>query len=60
VLTARYGVEDYRLEDGGRSYSSWWRELVKIWDGVGGRADGSFDRCVTRRVMHTFVSVVAQ
>jgi hypothetical protein len=36
VLVARYGAEDERLEDGGRSDSMWWKEVVKIKDGVGG------------------------
>jgi len=36
VLVARYGEED-----GGRSGSLWWKEVVKIRDGVGGVMDGS-------------------
>jgi len=32
VLVARYDVGDGRLEDGGRSCSSWWREIVSIRD----------------------------
>nr|ABN08902.1 Putative non-LTR retroelement reverse transcriptase, related [Medicago truncatula] len=36
VLVARYGVEDGRLEDGGRSCSCWWWEIVRIRDGVEG------------------------
>jgi len=36
VLVARYGEEDGRLEDGGRSCSVWWKEVVKIRNGVGG------------------------
>jgi len=35
VLVARYGEEAGRLEVGGRSVSSWWREIAKIRDGVG-------------------------
>ena len=48
VLVARYGVEDGRLEDGGRSCSSWWREIVRIRDGVGG-GERWFAECVRRR-----------
>jgi len=50
VLTTRYGVEDVRLEVGGWSCSSWWRELVKIKDGGDGSAEGWFDGCVASRV----------
>jgi hypothetical protein len=40
VLVARNGVEDGGLEDGGRSCSSWWREIVSIRDGLGEDGDG--------------------
>ncbi|MCI34428.1 alpha-1 6-xylosyltransferase, partial [Trifolium medium] len=33
VLTARYGVEGGRLQDGGRRGSSWWREITRIREG---------------------------
>jgi len=36
VLVARYGEEAGRLKVGGRSVSSWWREIAKIRDGVHG------------------------
>lgn len=35
VLVARYGEEAGRLEDGGWSGSCWWKDLVKIKDGLG-------------------------
>ena len=50
VLVARYGAEDGCLEDGGRSCSSWWREILRIRDGVGGGGEGWFASCVRRRV----------
>lgn len=50
VLVARYGVEDGGLEDGGRSCSSWWREIVRIRDGIGEGGEGWFGSCVRRRV----------
>ncbi|XP_024640828.1 uncharacterized protein [Medicago truncatula] len=50
VLVARYGVEDGSLEDGGRSCSSWWREIVRIRDGIGEGGEGWFGSCVRRRV----------
>ena len=36
VLVARYGEVAGRLEVGGRSGSTWWRELAKIREGVEG------------------------
>ena len=47
---ARYGVEDGGLEDGGRSCSSWWREIVRIRDGIDEGGEGWFASCVSRRV----------
>ena len=35
VLAARYGEVGWRLEVGGRSCSSWWREVARIRDGGG-------------------------
>ena len=35
ALMARYDEEAERLEIGGQSDSSWWREIAKIRDGVG-------------------------
>ena len=35
VLVARYGELGGRLEVGGRSCSSWWREVGTICEGVG-------------------------
>ncbi|GAU51451.1 hypothetical protein TSUD_413480 [Trifolium subterraneum] len=35
VLAARYVVERGRLREGGRNGSSWWREIVRIRDGIG-------------------------
>jgi hypothetical protein len=50
VLVARYGLEHGRLREGGRGGSAWWREIVRIRDGVGGIRDGWFGESVTRRV----------
>nr|ABD28747.2 Putative non-LTR retroelement reverse transcriptase, related [Medicago truncatula] len=50
VLVARYGVADGGLEDGARSCSSWWREIVRIRDGIGEGGEGWFGSCVRRRV----------
>jgi len=45
VLVARYGEED-----GGRSCSIWWKEVVRIRDGVGGGVVGWFEGSVVRRL----------
>jgi len=50
VLVARYGEVFERLEDGGRSGSNWWKEVVSIRDGIGSGGDGWFKDCVARRV----------
>ena len=50
MLAARYGEEDERLEDGGQSGSTWWAEVVKIRDGIGGGGNGWFSESVVRRV----------
>jgi len=41
---ARYGAEGGGLEDGGRSFSSWWQEIVRIRDGIGEGGEGWFGR----------------
>ena len=48
VLVARYGEEAGRLVVGGRSASSWWREIVKIRDGVGEIDGGWFAERVSK------------
>ncbi|MCH86955.1 RNA-directed DNA polymerase (Reverse transcriptase), partial [Trifolium medium] len=50
VLAARYGVERGCLREGGRSASSWWREIARICDGVGDLGGGWFGECVTKKV----------
>ena len=50
VLAVRYGEEAGRLEVGGRRGSLWWKELVKIRDGVGEVEGGWFAARVSKRV----------
>jgi hypothetical protein len=50
VLVAHYGEVGGRLEDGSRSCSSWWREVVRIRDGGGGVGGGWFEECVRKKV----------
>jgi hypothetical protein len=40
--------------EGGRMRSAWWREIVRIRDGVGRLRDGWFGECVARKVGYTF------
>jgi hypothetical protein len=49
VLAARYGMERGRLRDGGRRESSWWREIVRLRDRVGGSEGGWFRECVSKK-----------
>ncbi|MCI17770.1 putative non-LTR retroelement reverse transcriptase related protein, partial [Trifolium medium] len=50
VLVARYGEERGRLREGRRRGSSWWREIVRIREGVGVLGGGWFGESVSRRV----------
>jgi len=50
VLVARYGEVGGRLEVGGRSVSSWWREVGRIRDGDSDIGGGWFGDSVRRRV----------
>jgi hypothetical protein len=50
VLVARYGEEAGRLAVGGRSVSTWWRELAKIRDGVGSEGGSWFADRVASKV----------
>ncbi|KAK2382749.1 hypothetical protein QL285_070265 [Trifolium repens] len=50
VLAARYGVEGDRVREGGRKGSAWWREMVRIRDGVGGFRGGWFRESVAKKV----------
>ena len=50
VLVARYGEVGGRLEAGGRSVSSWWREVRRIRDGEGDIGGGWFGDSVRRKV----------
>ncbi|MCI29753.1 putative non-LTR retroelement reverse transcriptase related protein, partial [Trifolium medium] len=49
VLAARYGVERGCLRTGERNRSSWWREIVRIRDGVDGLDDGWFGECALKK-----------
>ncbi|GAU25874.1 hypothetical protein TSUD_164150 [Trifolium subterraneum] len=50
VLAARYGVERGRPCVGGRSGSSWWRQVARIRDGVGEVEGGWFGGHISRQV----------
>ncbi|MCH93561.1 cysteine-rich receptor-like protein kinase, partial [Trifolium medium] len=42
------------LREGGRSGSSWWREIVRIRDGTGDIGGGRFGECVSIKVGNGF------
>ncbi|GAU46950.1 hypothetical protein TSUD_180540 [Trifolium subterraneum] len=50
VLAARYGVERGCVREGGRNGSAWWREIVRIRDGVDGLGGRWFGEGVVRKV----------
>ncbi|MCH81957.1 kinesin-like protein [Trifolium medium] len=50
VLAARYGVEKWCVRAGGRSGSSWWREIVRIRDGVDDLGGGWFGESILKKV----------
>jgi hypothetical protein len=50
MLAAHYGGERGRLREGGGQGSSWWREIVRIQDQVGGSGGGWFQESVARQV----------
>ncbi|GAU31515.1 hypothetical protein TSUD_332900 [Trifolium subterraneum] len=50
VLAARYGVERGCVREGGRIGSAWWREIVRIRDGVDGLGGRWFGEGVVRKV----------
>ncbi|PNX65413.1 alpha-1,6-xylosyltransferase, partial [Trifolium pratense] len=49
VLVARYGLEGGSLRADGQRGSVWWRELVRIREGVGEPGGSWFRENVTRR-----------
>lgn len=50
VLKEKYGEEKGCLEEGGRYDSPWWKELVRIRNGIGLREKSWFEENL-RRVM---------
>ena len=50
ILVTRYGEVGGRLEVGGRSCSSWWREVARIRDGGGDVGGGWFGECVSKKL----------
>ena len=50
ILVTRYGEVGGRLEVGGQSCSSWWREVARIRDGGGVVGGGWFRECVSKKL----------
>jgi hypothetical protein len=38
------------FESGGKNKSSWWRDIVRIHDGVDGLGGGWFGECILKKV----------
>lgn len=54
VLSSRYGEDNGRLKEGGRMGSAWWREIVKIHEGIGVEGGSWFDANVKKVVGNGF------
>lgn len=50
MLAARYGEECWQLVEGAQNWSSWWREVARIRDGVGVVGGGWFEESIVRKV----------
>ncbi|GAU49075.1 hypothetical protein TSUD_25340 [Trifolium subterraneum] len=57
VLTTRYGIERGCLREGG-SGSSWWREIVRIRDGVDDLGGGWFWESVLKKGRRFFSGLI--
>ena len=54
VLSSRYGEDNGRLKEGGRRGSVWWREIVKIQEGIGVEGGNWFEANVKKVVGNGF------
>ena len=54
VLSSRYGEDRGRIRDGDRRGSAWWREIVKIREGVGVDGGNWFEDNITKSVGNVF------
>jgi hypothetical protein len=59
VLKAKYGEEKGRLKEGGRYDSIWWKELVRIRNGIRLREKSWFEENL-RRMMSDGVDVTSR
>lgn len=50
VLLSRYGEERGRLREGSRLGSAWWKEIVKIREGIGVEGGGWFEENISIRL----------
>ena len=50
VLSSRYGEERGRLRDGGRLGSAWWKEILKIREGIGVEGGRWFEENIAKRI----------
>ena len=54
VLSSRYGEERGWLREGGRMGSAWWREIVKIHEGIGVKGGNWFEESISKRIGNGF------
>jgi hypothetical protein len=50
VLSSRYGEQRGRLREGGVTGSAWWREIVKIQNGIGVEGGSWFEESISKRL----------
>jgi len=50
VLASRYGDVRERVQEEGRDGSAWWREIVKIREGVGTEGGSWFDENIHMKI----------
>jgi hypothetical protein len=50
VLSSCYGEEGGRIRDGGRRGSAWWREIVRIQEGIGVEGGSWFEENISKSV----------
>jgi len=54
VFSSRYGEQRGRLREGGVTGSTWWREIVKIENGIGVEGGSWFEESISKRLGNGF------
>ena len=50
MLSSRYGEESGRIKDGGKARSSWWREIMKVREGIGVEGGNWFEENIQMKI----------